>query len=54
MPKQYTAIRDKFMKEGMSEKMAKKHAAMIYNSKHKDKPVTRHSDKEFVKRMKGK
>lgn len=44
MPAQYEAIRDKLKKGGMSLKNAKKHAAMIYNSKHKDKPVGRYSD----------
>ncbi len=34
MPKQYEAIRDK-LKKTMPLKEAKKHAAMIYNSKHK-------------------
>ena len=44
MPKQYEAIRDKLKKEGMSLPEAKKHAAMIYNSKHKKNPVGRYSD----------
>jgi len=44
MPKQYEAIRDKFIGKGMSTQEAKKHAAMIYNSKHPDNPVTRSSD----------
>ena len=44
MPKQYEAIRDK-LKKKMPLKEAKKHAAMIYNSKHKSNPVTRSSDK---------
>lgn len=35
MPKQYEAIRDHLIKEGMSKKDAQKHAAMIYNSKGK-------------------
>ena len=43
MPKQYEAMRDKFKKEGMSDKAAKAKAAKIYNSKHHDKPVTRNS-----------
>jgi len=44
MPKQYEAIRDK-LKKRMPLKEAKKHAAMIYNSKHKSNPVTKNSDK---------
>jgi hypothetical protein len=43
MPKQYEAIRDKFIAQGMSEKAAKTKAAKIYNSKHKKRPVTRSS-----------
>ena len=45
MPAQYEAIRDKLKKGGMSLKEAKKHAAMIYNAKHKKNPVGRYSDK---------
>lgn len=40
MPKQYEAIRDKFKKEGISDKEAKERAAKIYNSKHPKHPVT--------------
>lgn len=42
MPKKYEAIRDKFKKEGMGEKEAKKRAAMIYNATRKkgQAPVT--------------
>ena len=43
MPKQYTAMRDSFKKEGLSDKAAKAKAARIYNSKHKRNPVTRNS-----------
>jgi len=43
MPKQYTAMRDAFKKEGLSDKAAKAKAARIYNSKHKSNPVTRKS-----------
>jgi len=43
MPKQYTAMRDAFKKEGLSDKAAKAKAARIYNSKHKRNPVTRNS-----------
>lgn len=42
MPKQYEAMRDKFKKDGLSDKAAKKKAARIYNSTHKTK-VTRGS-----------
>lgn len=34
MPAGYEKIRDSFIKKGMSTKSAKKHAAMIWNSKH--------------------
>jgi hypothetical protein len=46
MPKQYEAIRDKFIKEGMGVKEAKMRAAKIFNAKRKkgQKPVTRKSD----------
>jgi len=44
MPKQYEAIRDRFINQGMSEKEAKTRAAKIYNSKHPSHPVTRKSD----------
>lgn len=44
LPKIYEAIRDKLKKKGLSTKQAKKHAAMIYNSKHKKNPVTRKKD----------
>lgn len=43
MPKAYEKMRDKFKREGMSDKEAKKKAARIYNSKHKKHPVTRSS-----------
>lgn len=45
MPKAYEAMRDKFKKEGMSDKKAKAKAARIYNAKAKKsgkKPVGRH------------
>lgn len=43
MPKAYEKMRDKFKKEGMSEKAAKGKAARIYNARRKKgaKPVTR-------------
>jgi len=43
MPAQYEAMRDHFIREGMKEKLAKKKAARIYNSKHHSNPVTRSS-----------
>ncbi len=43
MPKQYEKMRDKFKSKGMSDKAAKAKAAKIYNSKHKNRPVTRKS-----------
>lgn len=43
MPAQYEAMRDAFIKKGMSSKAAKTKAAKIYNSKHKKKPVGRNS-----------
>jgi hypothetical protein len=47
MPKQYEAIRDKLLRKGIAEKLAKQQAAKIYNSKRKpgQKPVTRKEDK---------
>ena len=45
MPKAYEEMRDKFKKEGMSDKAAKGKAARIYNAKHPQKPVTRKKDK---------
>lgn len=45
MPKKYEAMRDKFKKEGASDKAAKGKAARIYNAQRKkgQKPVTRKS-----------
>lgn len=34
MPKGYTDMRDKFIKEGMSKKAAEAKAAKIWNAKH--------------------
>jgi len=47
MPKKYEAMRDEFIKDGMTEKAAKKKAAKIYNSQRKpgQKPVTRKKHK---------
>jgi hypothetical protein len=46
MPKKYEAIRDKFIKEGLSAKIAKQRAAKIFNATRKKgtKPVTRKKD----------
>ena len=41
MPKAYEEMRDKFKRQGMSDKAAKAKAAAIYNSKHPKRPVTR-------------
>lgn len=45
MPKKYEAMRDKFVKEGMSAKIAKQKAAKIFNATRKkgQRPVTRRS-----------
>lgn len=40
MPKAYESMRDKFKSEGMSDQAAKSKAAAIYNSTHKNAPVT--------------
>jgi len=45
MPKQYEAIRDKFLKKGYSLKEAKASAARIYNSLHPGKPLIRYIQK---------
>lgn len=47
-PEKYEAIRNKFRKEGMSEKDAETHAAKIYNATRKpgQKPVTGNSEKK--------
>lgn len=52
MPKQYEAMRDKFIADGMSESAAKEKAAKIYNSKHPKNPVGRNSDKPKGKKGK--
>lgn len=39
MPEGYTNMRDKFIKDGMSAKEAKKKAARIWNAKHPNNPV---------------
>lgn len=44
MPAGYERMRDKFKKEGMSDKAAKTKAAKIWNSKHPKNPVTRKKD----------
>jgi hypothetical protein len=52
VPKQYEAIRDKFVAQGKPEAEAKTRAAKIYNSAHKANPVTRASDKQNFKKGK--
>lgn len=50
MPKQYEAMKAKFIKDGMSEKAAEGKAARIYNAGRGSKPpVTRGSDKKKKK-----
>lgn len=49
MPKMYEDMRDGFMMSGLSKKEAQKKAARIYNSKHPNNPVGRHSDKKKKK-----
>lgn len=39
MPEQYTAMKQKFMKQGLSEDRAQKKAAKIYNEQHPNDPV---------------
>lgn len=47
MPKGYEKMRDAFIREGMSEKAAKKKAARIWNAKHPNNPVTgKHKSKK--------
>lgn len=46
MPKQYEAIRDKFVAKGMPLAEAKTRAAKIYNSTHHGNLVTRATPKE--------
>jgi hypothetical protein len=50
MPRQYEAIRDKFVSQGMSLKEAKSHAAAIYNSKHPGNPVGAHYEAKLKKK----
>lgn len=52
MPKQYEAIRDRLEREGKSHDEVQSSAAAIYNSKHKNKPVTG-SHKKKSKRKHG-
>lgn len=47
MPRQYTAMRNKFVADGMSYDAAQAKAAAIYNAKHPRAPVTgRHKPKK--------
>ena len=45
MPKGYERMRDRFIREGMGERAAKRKAARIWNSRHKKSPVTRRKGK---------
>lgn len=40
MPREYEAIRDNLVRQGKNLKAAKSEAAAIYNTRHKDAPVT--------------
>jgi hypothetical protein len=51
MPHGYEVMRDSFKKKGLSDKAAKKKAAMIWNSKHKGNPVTRAKHEDFCNFM---
>ena len=53
MPRQYESMRDKFAQE-MDYDKAQAKAAAIYNSKHKDAPVTGKSDKKGAKKKRKK
>lgn len=48
MPDKYEKIRDAYLRKGIAEKLAKKYAAMTYNSQRKpgQKPVTGKDKKE--------
>ena len=46
MPKGYEEIRDKFKKEGMKLKDAKKKAARIWTNMYLNNPVTRKKEKK--------
>jgi hypothetical protein len=50
MPRQYEAIRDRLIREGKSEKEAKRRAARIYNARHPDNPVGPHYDRRQKRR----
>jgi hypothetical protein len=55
MPRQYEHIRDAYIDKGVSEKEAKKRAAMTYNSLHKGHPMhpgTHHASGGTVKKHK--
>lgn len=44
MPHGYEVLRDKFIRDGLAEKVAKTKAAKIYNSRHPRQPVTNKKD----------
>jgi hypothetical protein len=50
MPAGYEHMRDKFISGGLSEKAAKRKAAMIWNSQHPEDPVTRKHRKNKEKK----
>jgi hypothetical protein len=54
VPEGYEKLRDAFKKQGMSDAAAKAKAAAIWNSKHKDNPVTRSEGKRIGVRVKKK
>lgn len=54
MPRQYEAIRDKFVSQGTPLAEAKTRAAKIYNSTHHDNPVTGRSEPTMNKGYQGK
>lgn len=55
MPHAYEKMRDKFIKDGLSDAEAKEKAARIYNSRLKDnqKPVGRQNEQTILDFLKG-
>jgi DNA invertase Pin-like site-specific DNA recombinase len=51
MPEGYENMKNRFIKEGMSEKKAKAKAAKIWNAKHPSNPVTRKEHEEVTKQV---
>lgn len=54
MPRAYEKMRDKFVRDGLGYDAAQEKAARIYNSKHKDAPVTGKSDQKGRKKKRKK